>query len=105
MADYFLFGKDHAGYGATRDFRALKANIFRAEAGIAGTKSRLRVESDGSQAVRAEILPDGQVALNIIGAWAYPDLGWGNDGGPKKLPGVLKGTLRFRLAAAPAVNP
>jgi len=105
MADYFLFGKEHSGYGATRDFRALKANIIRAEAGVAGMKARLRVESDGSQAVRAEVFPDGRVTLNIIGAWAYPDLDWGNDGGLKKLPGVLKGTVRLRLASGPAELP
>jgi alpha-L-fucosidase len=101
MSDYFLYGKDHSGYGATRDFRSLKANIFWAEMAFPGTNSRLIVESDGSQAVRAEGLPDGSVRLNVVGAWAYPDLEWGNDGGAKKLPGVLKGTVRLRLAAGP----
>jgi alpha-L-fucosidase len=101
MADYFLFGKDHKGYGATRDFRSLKANIVWAEAGSDGSPARLRVEADGSKAVRAEVLPDGRVRLNVLDAWSYPDLGWGNDGGAKDLPGALKGTLRLRLAAAP----
>jgi hypothetical protein len=100
--DYFLFGKDHKGYGATQDFRSLKANIFWAEASFPGSGARLRVESDGTQAVRAEVLPDGRVRLNVIGFWTYPDLGWGNDGGPKKTPGDLKGTVRLRLAAAAA---
>jgi alpha-L-fucosidase len=101
MADYFLFGKDHDGYGATRDFRSLKAGIVWAEAGFAGTGARLRVEADGSKAVRAEVLPDGRVRLHVLDAWSYPDLGWGNDGGVKGFPGTLKGTLRLRLAAAP----
>jgi hypothetical protein len=105
MTDYFLFGKDHPGYGATRDFRSLKANIFWAEMGFPGTRPCLRVESDGSQAVRAEVLPDGSVRINIIGVWAYPGLGWGNDGGTKKLPSVLKGTVRLRLAAGPGTKP
>ncbi|HYA49483.1 MAG TPA: glycoside hydrolase family 2 TIM barrel-domain containing protein, partial [Burkholderiales bacterium] len=101
VTDYFLFGKDHAGYGATRDFRSLKAKVIWAEAGFDGTTSRLRVESDGSKAVRAEALPDGRVRLNILDAWSYPDLGWGNDGGAKGFPGALKGTLRLRLASGP----
>jgi alpha-L-fucosidase len=101
MTDYFLYGKDHAGYGATRDFRSLRSGIIWAEAGAAGTAPRLRVEADGAKAVRAEVLPDGRVRLNVLDAWSYPDLGWGNDGGAKGFPGALKGTLRLRLAAAP----
>jgi hypothetical protein len=105
MTDYFLYGKDHPGYGGTRDFRSLKANILWTETAFPAGGSRLRVESDGSQAVRAEVLPDGAVRFNIIGAWAYPDLGWGNDGGMKKLPGILKGTVRLRIAAASGTMP
>jgi hypothetical protein len=102
MTDYFLFGKDHPGYGATRDFRSLKAGILWAEVGFAGTESRLRIESDRKQAVRAEVLQDGRVRLNVLDAWAYPDLGWGNDGGAKSLPSAIKGTVRFRLTSGPA---
>jgi len=101
MTDYFLFGKDHKGYGATRDFRSLKAGIVWAEVGFKESPVRLRVEADGSKAVRAEVLPDGRVRLNVLDAWSYPDLGWGNDGGAKGFPGALRGTLRLQLAAAP----
>jgi alpha-L-fucosidase len=101
MADYFLFGKDHTGYGATRDFRSLKANIFWAEVSFGAGDARLRVEADGTQAVRAEVLPDGRIRLDVLAAWGYPDLGWGNDGGGKGFPGTLKGTVRLRLASAP----
>ncbi len=97
MADFFLFGKDHAGYGATQDFRSLKASIRQAEVGFLGTKARLVVLSDGSEAVRAEVLPDGTVRLNVIDHFAYPDLGWGNDGGQKNLPGVVKGKAWLKL--------
>jgi hypothetical protein len=101
MTDYFLFGKDHEGYDATRDFRGLKAAVVRAEAAFGGTAVRLRVEADGTKAVRAEVLADGRVRLNILDAWSYPDLGWGNDGGGTIFPGVLKGKLRLRLAPGP----
>gem|GEM_PF-277376 len=97
MADYFLFGRDHAGCGATRDFRSLKAAIRRAEIGFGAGRPRLRVDSDGSNAVRAEVLPDGRVRLNILDHWFYPDLGWGNDGGAVRPPGEIKGTIRLRL--------
>ncbi len=96
-ADYFLFGKDHEGYGATRDFRSLRPNIHWTEFGYTGTAAKLRIESDGSQAVRAELLPGGGVRLNILDHWAYPDLDWGNFEGRTEFPAGPKGRVRIRL--------
>ncbi len=97
MKDFFLWGKDHDGCGATRDFRSLRANIIEARIGFAGTDVPLRFEGTGSEAVRAEALPDGRVRLNLLAAWAYPDLDWGNYEGPKELPGSFRGVFRLKI--------
>ena len=41
------------------------------------------------------MLPDGRVRLNVVDHFAYPDLGWGNDGGPKNLPAAVRGQVRL----------
>ena len=98
MTDWFLLGRDHGGYGATRDFRSLKANIKRVVIDLTGTPARFIVEGDGTEAVRAEILPNGNIRLNILDQWAYPDLDWGNYEGQTEFPATLKGSIRVRLA-------
>jgi len=100
MTDWYLLGRGHAGYGATRDFRSLKANIERAVVGLKGTPAQFVVEGDGTEAVRAEVLSDGSVRLNILDQWAYPDLDWGNFEGQTEFPATLKGTVRVRLTRA-----
>ena len=100
MTDWFLFGRNHLGNGATRDFRSLKANVRWAAVDLKGTPARVVVEGDGSEAVRAEVLPDGSVLLNILDQWAYPDLDWGNYEGRTDFPATSKGTVRVRLTRA-----
>ncbi len=102
MTDWFLFGRDHAGYGATRDFRSLKANIKRVVVDLIGSVARLIVEGDGTEAVRAEVLNNGLVRLHILDQWAYPDLDWGNYEGQTEFPASLKGSVRVRLSGVAA---
>ena len=97
MKDFFLWGKDHGGNGATRDFRSLKANVLEARVDFAGRAAPLRFEGTGSEAVRAEALPGGRVRLNLLAAWAYPDLDWGNYEGSKDLPGAFRGVFRLKI--------
>jgi hypothetical protein len=81
MKNFFLNGRNHAGYGATNDFRALKENIWFASAILTKSKYRVRVESRANHAVRLEPLgfsTDSPVKLVIDCRWNYPDLRWGN---------------------------
>jgi hypothetical protein len=107
MTDWFLLGRDDTGYGATRDFRSLKANIKRVVVDLKGTPARFIVEGDGTEAVRAEVLRNGNIRLHILNQWAYPDLDWGNYEGQTEFPASLKGSVRVRLtggAGGPAAS-
>jgi hypothetical protein len=95
--DFFLYGPDDPGGLGTHDFRSLKENIWHASCVLAGTDLRVRAESDGTAAVRAEVLPDGKVRFHIDNLWGYPDLAWGNYAPPINLPPGYKNTVRLRL--------
>jgi len=95
--DFFLYGADDSGGRGTHDFRSLKENIWHASCVLAGTDLRVRAESDGTVAVRAEVLPDGKVRFHIDNLWGYPDLAWGNYSQPITIGPGYKNTVRLRL--------
>lgn len=93
--DFSLFGIN--GGRGTNDFRGQKKNIWYGSGIISRTGARARAESNTSHAVRAEILRDGRVLLNINSAWAYPNLAWGNDAPPLKVSTEFHGSVKLRL--------
>lgn len=95
--NFFLYGPDDLGARGTNDFRSLKENIWHASCVLAETNLRIRAESDGSAAARAEVLADGKVRLHIANLWGYPDLEWGNYDQPIKVPAGYQNTVRVRL--------
>ncbi len=97
MKDFFLFGKDDSGGRGTNDFRSQKQNIWFASAIISRTGIRARAESEATHAVRAEILHDGSVRININSAWAYPDLDWGNECPTLPASSTYEGMVKLRL--------
>jgi hypothetical protein len=98
--DFFLFGPDDPGNRGTNDFRSLKENIWHASCLLARTDLRVRAESDGTAAVRVEVLPGGQIQFNIDNLWGYPDLDWGNYVQPITLERDYKNSVRIRLTDA-----
>lgn len=56
--DFNVFGRYDVGGRGTNDFRSMKEYIYQAEAITASDGARIRVESDGTQAVRLEVVPD-----------------------------------------------
>jgi len=97
MKDFFLFGRADPGGRGTNDFRSLKENIWHASCFLAGTNVRVRAESDGTAAVRAEVQADGKVLFNIINAWDYPDLEWGNYERPMTIAPGYANSVKLRL--------
>jgi hypothetical protein len=95
--DFFLYGADDPGGRGTNDFRSLKENIWYASCVLEGTELRVRAESNGTAAVRAEVLPDGKVRLHIANLWGYPDLQWGNYDRPITLARGYRNTVRLHL--------
>ncbi len=95
--DFFLYGADDPGGRGTHDFCSLKENIWHASCLLAGTNLGVRAESDGTAAVRAEVLPDGKVRMHIDNLWGYPDLGWGNYAPPISPASGYKNTVHLRL--------
>jgi hypothetical protein len=95
--NFFLYGSDDPGGRGTNDFRSLKENIWHASCILAGTDLRVRAESDGTAAVRVEVLPDRKVKLNINNLWGYPDLAWGNFSPPITIEPGYKNRVRMRL--------
>ncbi len=95
--DFFLYGPDDPGGRGTHDFRSLKENIWHASCILAGTDLRVRAESDGTAAARAEVLPDGKVRFLINNSWGYPDLAWGNYVQPISIGPGYKNRVRMRL--------
>ena len=57
----------------------------------------VRAESDGTAAVRVEVLPDGKIRFNIDNLWDYPDLDWGNYEQAITLQRGYRNTVRMRL--------
>jgi hypothetical protein len=101
MEDAFLWGKDGASPQATNDFRSLKENIWYAACCVAGSSVRARAEASADAAVRASVLPDGQVAISIYKSWPYSDLAWGNYIGPSDAPAVTTNEVKLRLTDLP----
>ncbi len=96
-ADFFLFGNHDSGGRGSNDFRSLKADVYFASCVVSGTNLRLRAESHGPLAVRAQIGSGGEVTFNLDNLWGYPDLAWGNLSGPLNLPKIYTNTVRMRL--------
>jgi len=96
-SDFFLFGSNDLGGHGSNDFRSLKANIFYASCVLSGTNLRLRAESDGSVAVRAQVGAEGKIAFNIDNLWGYPDLGWGTLAPPLRFPETYTNSVRMRF--------
>jgi hypothetical protein len=101
MEDAFLWGKDGASPQPTNDFRSLKENIWYAACSMAGSSVCARAEACADAAVRASVLPDGQVALSIYKSWPYSDLAWGNYTGPSTGPTVTMNEVKLRLIDLP----
>jgi hypothetical protein len=95
--DFFLFGSKDVGGHGTNDFRSLKANVFYASCVLTGTNLRLRAESDGTMAVRAQVGSGGKVAFSMDNLWGYPDLGWGTLAGPLRIPKSYTNSVRMRF--------
>jgi hypothetical protein len=97
LADFFLFGSNDVGGRGTNDFRSLKANVYYASCVLSGTNLRLRAESEGTVAVRAQVGAEGKVVFSVDNLWGYPDLGWGNLAPPLNLPKSYSNSVRMRL--------
>jgi len=75
--DPFLFGMNDKGGRGSNDFRSMKENIWQASCTTRGGE-RVRAESAGLAAARAEVRPDGKIVFVINNIWGYTDLAWGN---------------------------
>jgi hypothetical protein len=95
--DFFLFGPNDPGGRGTHDFRSLKEHIWFASCGLADTSYQVRAESNGADAARAEVHPDGRIRFNIANRWAYTDLGFGVSMPPIALARGYKNVVRLRL--------
>ena len=80
LRNYWLFGRYDIGGRGTKDFSSMKHNIWQASALLAGTNAQLRAESDGTEAVRLEVLPphgakldDRHPAVRFVGTWLAMD--------------------------------
>jgi hypothetical protein len=74
--DFPLNGRYDVGGRGTNDFRSMKENIVQAAALLRGTQKGLRAESDGSGAVRLEVLEDPAAIVDdrdrrvkLTGSW------------------------------------
>ena len=80
MRTYPLFGRHDIGGRGTNDFRSMKQGIWQATALLAGSDAGVRAESDGSDAVRVEVLDnprtkidDRDPAVRFVGSWVPID--------------------------------
>lgn len=101
VSDFFLYGKQGRGPGASNDFRSMKENIWWASCILAGGNVRLRAEGDAQIAARAGVLPNGQVTFSLYNFCFYPDLTWGNYTGPSEGPAVTTQVVKVRLTDLP----
>jgi len=101
MKDFHLNGRDDPGFDATRDFRAMRENVYFLSALLAESPLRVRVESDGSLAARAEVVESAgrrQVLLIAANLWSFLGLAWGNAvGDPVVLTSGYQNQIRVRL--------
>jgi hypothetical protein len=84
----------------TRDFCAIKENIWSASLALEGGRVGLSAEGDADIAVRASSQSDGRVAFSVFNFWSYPDLVWGNYVGPVDLPAQTVREVKLRLSGA-----
>ena len=96
-SDFFLFGSNDAGGRGSNDFRSLKTDVFYASCVLSGTNLRLRAETAGALAVRAQVGKAGKVTFNLDNLWGYPDLGWGTLARPLPLPKTYTNSVRMRF--------
>ncbi|GMQ63126.1 discoidin domain-containing protein [Vallitalea maricola] len=82
MVDYYLYGKEDQSNRGTNDFRSMKENIYFASAVLDDSDTRLRAESNGTEAVRLSVAnsndgfkTDG-VLFTVNTEWNYL-VGWG----------------------------
>jgi hypothetical protein len=80
MRNFWLFGKYDPGGRGTEAFRSQKFNIWSADAILGGARAALRAESDGSDAVRLEVLDnpatkidDRDPRVKLVGSWVRMD--------------------------------
>ena len=80
MKTLALFGKYDVDDRGSNDFRSMRHNIRFASALMAGRKERVRAESDGSDAVRLEVLrrpglkiDDRDTSIKYVGSWIEID--------------------------------
>jgi len=97
MTNYFLYGRSDPGPRETPDFRSLKDHIWFASCVLANTEIRVRAESDGTAAARAEVRPDGKVMFHINNIWGYVDLDFGSHPKPLVLPHAVSNRVQMRL--------
>jgi len=95
--DFFLYGADDPGGRGTHDFCSLKENIWHASCLLAGTNLRVRAESDGTAAVRAQVLPDGKVRMHIDNLWGIQTWDGGTTPPPITPASGYKNTVHLRL--------
>lgn len=102
MKDFHLNGRDDPGFDATRDFRAMRENVYFLSALLAESPLRVRLESDGSLAARAEVVAtEGGRHVRLVAAslWSFLGLAWGNAvGDPVLLTSGYQNEVRVRLA-------
>jgi hypothetical protein len=96
-SDFFLFGSHDLGGHGSNDFRSLKADVVYASCVLSGTNLRLRAESDGPLAVRAQVGAGDKITFNLDNLWGYPDLGWGTLAPPLRLPKTYTNSVRMRF--------
>ena len=101
MKDFHLNGRHDPGFDATRDFRATRENVYFLSALLADSPLRVRLDSEGSLAARAEVTGSGEhrrVRLVAANLWSFLGLAWGNAvGDPIVLTPGFRGKVRVRL--------
>lgn len=80
--DFLLFGKYDIGGHGTNDFRSLKENIYSASANFRGAPYRVQAESQGTEAVRLQVMDDPRSLVDprggtvkLSGSWLPTDTG------------------------------
>jgi hypothetical protein len=99
MYDYYLTGKINparAFMGGTEVYRATKENVFSLQL-FAKSQARLQLTSDGNQAAKMKVYPDGHQELLVMDKWDYWALAWGNYAGSKNETTIVKGKVVVRL--------
>jgi len=99
LYDYYLTGSvtaEKAKMPAADNYRAAKENIFSMTL-KAETKPVLQVLSNGKQAGKLSILPNGEQELLVLDKLDYWVLSWGNYQGTINTSNTVSGTIHIRL--------